>query len=114
MFSAARRLFFGFVVLVFPAGATLAETANTSNTYDVREGDRLAHTLCVNCHVVDAHGPEIRNDRVPSFTWIAGQKGLTPTTLSAWLSTSHDRMPDIHLTRDEIRQVSAYILSLKK
>jgi hypothetical protein len=50
---------------------------------------------------------------VPSFSWIANQKGLTATTLPVWLSTSHERMPDFALSRDEIRKLSAYILSLR-
>jgi mono/diheme cytochrome c family protein len=81
---------------------------------DVTEGDQLAHTLCVNCHVVDTHGPMIRTDRVPSFSWIANQDGMTARFLNGWLSTSHERMPDFTLTRDEIRKVSAHILSLRK
>jgi len=81
---------------------------------DVAEGDRLAHTLCINCHVVDSKGPLVRTDTVPSFPWIAQQPGLTPETVTAWLSTSHQRMPDFTLTRDEIRKLTAYILSLRK
>ena len=96
------------------AGAAVPANADSlSKLVDVTDGDRLAHTLCINCHVVDTKSPVIRTDRVPSFSWIANQKGLTATTLPAWLSTSHERMPDFSLTRDEIRKVSAYILSLR-
>ena len=35
-------------------------------------------------------------------------------SLRAFLMTSHPPMPDLHLTRDEIDDVSAYILSLKQ
>lgn len=86
----------------------------SQSVLEVTEGGRIAHTLCVNCHMVDASGPATGSDRLLSFSWIANQKGLTSTTLPAWLSTSHQRMPDFNLTRDEIRQVSAYILSLRK
>lgn len=81
---------------------------------DVAEGDRLAHTLCVNCHVVDSRSPVIRTDQVPSFSWVAQQPGLTQQYITNWLSTSHERMPDFTLSREEIRQLSAYIMSLKK
>lgn len=83
---------------------------------DVAEGDRLAHTLCINCHVVDNKTPLVRTDRVPSFSWIAQQPGLTPEFVTGWLSTSqsHERMPDLALTRNEIRQLTAYIFSLRK
>jgi len=34
--------------------------------------------------------------------------------LEVFLQTPHGRMPDLHLSRDEIDDVSAYILSLKR
>ena len=95
------------------AAAVPAKADSLSKLVDVTDGDRLAHTLCINCHVVDTNGPVIRTDRVPSFSWIANQKGLTSMTLPVWLSTSHERMPDFALSRDQIRKVSAYILSLR-
>jgi mono/diheme cytochrome c family protein len=93
-----------------------AETPAPRNQdlFEVMEGDRIAHTLCINCHVVGTSGPAVRTDRELSFSWIANQQGLTSTTLAAWLGTSHKNMPDFSLTRDEIRLVSAYILSLRK
>jgi mono/diheme cytochrome c family protein len=81
---------------------------------DISEGDRLAHTLCINCHVVDGRSAVVRTDRVPSFPWIAQQPGLTPEYVMGWLATSHERMKDYTLTRDEIRQLTAYIFSLRK
>ena len=81
---------------------------------DVEEGDRLAHNLCINCHVVDNQGPVIRTDQVPSFPWIAQQPGVTAEFLRNWLGTSHPRMPDFTLSREAIRQISVYILSLRK
>jgi mono/diheme cytochrome c family protein len=102
-----------FIALILAGAAVPANADSLSKLVDIADGDRLAHTLCVNCHVVDTNGPVIRTDRVPSFSWIANQKGLTANTLPAWLSTSHERMPDFALTRDEIRKVSAYIMSLR-
>ena len=86
----------------------------TMTAMDIPEGDRLAHTLCINCHVVDGRSPVVRTDRVPSFPWIAQQPGLTPEYVMGWLATSHERMKDYTLTRDEIRQLTAYIFSLRK
>jgi len=101
-------------VVAFPLAKADGIASNGQPAFDVMQGDQIAHTLCANCHVVDTLGPVVRTDRVPSFSWIANQKGLTLTTLPVWLSTAHERMPDLNLTRDEIRQVSAYILSLRK
>ena len=114
-----RTRIWSAVILLTTMSATLQAKADEpasedKSAFDVMEGDRLAHILCVNCHVVDTHSPVIRTDRVPSFAWIANQKGLTANSLPAWLITSHERMPDFGLTRDQIREVSVYILSLRK
>ena len=84
------------------------------NYDDVVEGGRIAHATCSNCHLVDTRSTLAPSDGVPSFPWIAQQKGMTAAALAAFLSTSHPPMPDLVLTRDEIRQVSAYILSQRK
>lgn len=114
----SRIMMIWTVAIVLPTIGTVlqvkADPAAIPSTIDVAEGDRLAHTLCINCHIVDTRGPLIRTDRVPSFPWVAQQPGLTPEFVSGWLSTSHDRMPDYTLTREEIRQLTAYILSLRK
>lgn len=89
-----RRLSVSSTIIALAIAGTVlqakADTIPASPVHsDVAEGDRLAHTLCVSCHVVDTIGPLIRTDRVPSFSWIANQEGLTRTTLPAWLSRSH-------------------------
>ncbi len=108
-------------VVLLAIGTFLQARADTdavavASPMDIAAGDRLAHTLCINCHVVDSRGTLVRTDRVPSFPWIAQQPGLTQDFLTGWLSssTSHERMPDYSLTREEIRQLSAYIVSLRK
>ena len=45
---------------------------------------------------------------------IAEMNTTTNTSLIVFLSTPHARMPHYNLTRDEIRDVSAYIVSLRK
>ena len=107
------------LAMPFLSVAVLAQTkeiapAAAAVASDVQAGDRLAHNLCVNCHVVDARGPVLRTDRVPSFPWIANQPGETATSVTVWLSISHARMPNYTLTDDEIRQAAAYIMSLRK
>ncbi len=88
------------------AGAQVAD--------DVVKGDAIAHGLCIGCHVVDTHSPVIRTDFVPGFPWIAHQDETTMASLAAFLAAPHGRMPNYALNPDEIRQVSAYILSMKQ
>ena len=100
------------------AGAVLQAQAGTIpparlEIPDAAAGDDLAHNLCINCHVVDKRGPVSRTDRVPSFPWIANQKGETETSITVWLSTFHERMPQFRLTDAQIRDLSTYIISLR-
>ena len=50
---------------------------------------------------------------VPTFAGIARRKSTTAMSLRVFLQSPHARMPDLHLSRDEIADVSAYILSLR-
>ena len=75
-------------------------------------GFAFARRTCSECHVV-------RNDPGPehgpaSFVTIANAPGITETALYAFLQTSHRNMPNIRLEPHEMRDVVAYILSLKK
>lgn len=81
---------------------------------DRENGLLLAHKLCTSCHLTggepaDASAPA----DVPSFPSIADRPNQSAQTLANWLLVPHAPMPDPHLTRKEIRDVAAYILSLR-
>jgi len=87
--------------------------AGAKESGDVAQGQHLARTWCAACHVVE---PTQRNGGatgVPTFAAIAQMPSTTTLSLHAFLQTTHGRMPDFQLSRDEIDDVSAYILSLK-
>jgi hypothetical protein len=50
----------------------------------------------------------------PRFDDVADTPGMTATALFAWMRTSHPTMPNIILEPDDLRNVVAYILSLKE
>ena len=80
---------------------------------DVGNGELIAKTWCVGCHAVES--PRLGGKGVvPSFLTIAEMNTTTNASLIVFLSTPHARMPNYNLTRDEIRDVSAYIVSLRK
>ena len=85
-------------------GAALAQ--------DAAAGRMLAQTWCANCHTVDAR-PTIAADQVPSFTVIANRPGVTADGLRAFLSAPHGRMPDLSLSRTDIDNAIAYLLTLR-
>jgi hypothetical protein len=50
----------------------------------------------------------------PDFQIIANTPGMTATALSAFLLTSHPKMPNFILSRGQSADVITYILSLRK
>ena len=80
----------------------------------VANGETIAKTWCAGCHQIEGEAPRMGNDAVPSFSSIAQMSSTTQTSLDVFLSTPHARMTDYSLTRQEIKDVSAYILSLRK
>ena len=95
------------IALLFSiAGLTQSATAQ-----DVEAGYLIARRWCSGCHEI-GRAP-VQNDVSPPFVAIARMTSTTNISLNAFLSTSHNRMPDYSLTRREIADVSAYILSLK-
>ena len=97
---------------VLPQPAFSAVSASRHAAQDAAAGQRLARRWCSACHEI-GRAP-VHNDVSPSFGAIAHMSSTTAMSLNACLSTPHQRMPDYSLTRQEIKDVSAYILSLKQ
>jgi mono/diheme cytochrome c family protein len=81
---------------------------------DASAGSQLAQRWCSNCHVVGQSQGRGTSTGAPPFAAVAEMPSTTAMSLRAFLMTPHGRMPDLHLTRDEIDDVSAYILSLRR
>ncbi len=95
-----------FAILLFSTSLAPAASAQ-----DAAAGQRLARRWCSACHEIGK--APVHNDVSPSFAAIARMPSTTSMSLNAFLSTPHNRIPDYSLTRQEIRDVSAYILSMK-
>jgi mono/diheme cytochrome c family protein len=80
---------------------------------DIAAGQKLAETWCSSCHVVGPAPDRGTSNGAPTFSAIAQMPSTTPLSLRAFLQTPHAQMPDLHLSRDEIDDVGAYILSLR-
>ncbi len=78
---------------------------------DPAEGRRLATAWCSGCHQVDPLTQSTATDAVPSFQAIAAMPSTTSLSIQAFLSTTHDVMPNFRLTGAQIDDVGAYILS---
>ena len=80
---------------------------------DPEHGKTLAQSLCSNCHLVGAGTQEHVNADVPSFREIANVKARPPATSSAISFCPSIRCPQIPLTKAELADLAAYIISLR-
>ena len=89
------------------SGHALAQDA------DIAAGKAYATEICAECHAIrQSEGNSPLLD-APSFQSVADTPGMTELALSVWLQTSHPTMPNIVLEQDDMRNVIAYIRSLK-
>ena len=105
------RLLVGLVALTY-LGGVLADAQ--AQTFDSRAGLRIVRAQCSECHRVANERGTPRNSAAPSFQQIANTPGMTSRALRAGLQTSHRTMPNVIIPNTEIRDVIAYILSLRK
>jgi mono/diheme cytochrome c family protein len=88
---------------------------------DVREGHRLAILICSYCHVaaVDQTDKPLLQPPGPAFASLARRSDLSADSLRTFLSTTHrdlsrpQGMPNPELLDYQVKQVAAYILSLR-
>lgn len=96
----------GGVAIAGPASAQM-------NRGDAKRGHELAERVCTACHIVSPNSARTVNPDVPTFAAIARKKDVTAEYLAGRIIVPHPAMPRTHLTIAEIRDVVAYILSLK-
>ena len=87
--------------------------AHAQEVGDPVEGKRIAANTCSSCHQIDVHLHDSTSDPIPSFQAIAAMPSTTMLAISVFLRTSHNVMPNIRLTENQITDISAYILSLR-
>ena len=78
---------------------------------DLEVGRALAEQWCRSCHLIDP-GQQQAADTAPPFAEIANDPVTTRAGLQAWLFDPHPPMPNLDLTRREIDDLTAYVLSL--
>ncbi len=81
---------------------------------DIAAGQAYAKDVCAACHAVLPNEEISPLPQAPTFQSVANLPGMTEMALTVWLQTSHPTMPNIVLKPDDLRNVVAYIASLKK
>jgi len=102
------------VLAVLPAllWASAANAGPTSKP-DPVHGKDLAERLCTNCHLVGSATQEQANPDVPSFPEIANLEGQTAGAIMGRIILPKHPMPQIPLTKRELTDLAAYIMSLR-
>ncbi|MDJ0511942.1 MAG: cytochrome c [Methyloceanibacter sp.] len=83
-----------------------------TNEPDADRGKALAERVCSNCHLVSDNQTEAVAD-VPTFREIANQQHQTPGEVMARIAIPAHPMPVIPLTKRELEDLAAYIMSLR-
>jgi mono/diheme cytochrome c family protein len=79
---------------------------------DPGHGGELARQWCASCHVV-SEGQAIATTEAPTFASIARRSPNEIAALAGFLADPHPPMPKLSLSREEIRDLLAYIMTLK-
>jgi mono/diheme cytochrome c family protein len=92
----------------------IVTAAQAQDIGDIQRGHQLALDVCSSCHAVQVDQKQSPIAAAPSFEEIAHTPGMTATALTVWLTAqSHPTMPNLILSPQQVRDVSAYLLSLQ-
>jgi mono/diheme cytochrome c family protein len=100
------------LALSLTALGTADALAQAARKPDARIGETIAARWCNSCHVATS-SQRVGGDAVPTFARIARGQNLSADSIRAALDGRHPRMPDLQLSRPEIEDLAAYILTLK-
>ena len=95
-------------------GAVPVAAGPLTSVPDAERGRHLASRLCSNCHLIGDPQQRHANVDVPSFNENADKSGQTAGAIMAQIVLPQHPMPVIPLTRSELADLAAYILSLRK
>jgi cytochrome c2 len=79
---------------------------------DPMSGSEIAQRWCADCHMVSPDQP-IASPDVPTFMEIVRRAPDDLSTLQGFLADPHPPMPEMSLTRQEIRDLIAYLATLR-
>ena len=84
-----------------------------SGIVDPARGREVSESLCSTCHIVDADPGNVAKSDISSFFSIANKSGQSRERLAGAIIFPHPAMPTVSFTNSELRDVIAYIMSLR-
>ncbi|MCC7252723.1 cytochrome c [Hyphomicrobium sp.] len=106
-----HAVFAAILLVLMPAAPALAGAMTPKP--DPEKGRALAERVCVACHVVSRPATSTVAADVPSFLAIANKQGQSMEAIAGRIVIPHPPMPAVALSREEIANVVAYIMTLK-
>jgi mono/diheme cytochrome c family protein len=103
-----------YIVMLMTALTCAAAPVRAQDPGNLLMGEAFARQICSECHAVERGQGRSPNERAPAFEEIATTPGITSIALTAALRTSHHAMPNIVPSDDELRNIVAYLLSMKQ
>ena len=96
------------ILLLAPLPAIAQETG-------VAMGQRLAQTVCSECHQVEVNPATASpNPDAPRFADVARLTSTTELSIRVFLRSTHPTMPNLLLSPQEIDSIAAYILDMAR
>ncbi|MCZ8321433.1 MAG: c-type cytochrome [Novosphingobium sp.] len=112
---------FALIAIALAAVSTAATVSSATKTprepvlsTSAKRGLAIAQARCATCHAIKPYDSS-PNPEAPSFDDIANREGLTSATLRGYLRDAHN-YPDamnFRIDRSQVRDLSAYIVTLK-
>lgn len=101
--------------LALLASLAAGSAAAADRPGDPAAGGTLARALCSSCHLTSPGQRGPVPDGVPTFMAIAARTDITADRLvEAMVSPTHPVMPQAPLSRQQMLDVAAYVLSLRQ
>ena len=95
------------ITLSLQASAALA----TDPSADPGHGEVVVKRWCADCHMV-AEGQKTSTE-APPFSSIARRPDFDPRRIALFLLDPHPKMPNMHLSREDVADIAAYLATLK-
>lgn len=108
------RALAGGVAFLLTVGIAPLTAWGDAGQIDADKGQQLAETLCLRCHLNEGQGEKQGPMGIPGFVAVANRPNQTFDDIVVWLKSVPAMMPDHHLTQDEIYDLAAYIMTLRK
>lgn len=94
------------------AALLLCGSSGAAWAQDIDHGQRLAERWCAECHVISPDQAKSRG--APPFAAIAAKDNITVDMIAQFLRLPHATMPNAPLSRDDARDIAAFIMQAKK